>query len=99
MGTGRPDEDARVRRARPLASGNGQYFEAAQDEVRAPCWFCLEQAQLWETLHQGADCHLAFQTAQRGADAEVRAMAEREMPVVASCDVEALWIGKHQRVA
>src|SRR5437660_12598396 len=66
--------------------------ESAQDETVAVAPVELfewnGEAELREPLEQGVECELCFHAREGGAEAEVDAVSEGEVPAVGSVDVE-----------
>ena len=56
------------------------------------------EPQVWHTPKHGAEDNLPFQTSERGSQAEVRAKAKRDLPVMLSRNVETIGIGELLRV-
>ena len=71
----------------------------ARNEVRAQLAYFAGLFDIGQSVQQFLQHHLYFQTRQIGAQAEVLTVAERQMIVRRSPNVEAVRIGKGGRVA
>src|SRR5262245_12071287 len=76
-----------------------QGFQAAEGRERQPLNRRRREAQAREAVQDGVDGDLAFQAGERRAQAEVRSVAEGDMPIIRARDVEAVGIEELRRVA
>src|SRR5262249_10505204 len=69
------------------------------EERRSPLDPVRDEGELAEPVDQRADRHLSLESGEVGAEAVVRAAAEREVLVRLALDVEAIRLGEDLRIA
>src|SRR5689334_9662058 len=72
---------------------------AAQQHARTAYALSVSEAQIREAAHQRDECDLTLEPGERGAQAEVRTEAERDVTVVGAGELEAVGVREHRRIA